>query len=602
MPTLEQSIKAIAEAASGAAKKAVASVTRPVVIPEEVEEKPKIEAVATKKTKKKEEDIDSLWRKAERDLFAVLEEVEAVEMGYEPHDLTCKLIEFGKKLTQKELYKYQYDMVYRIIYSVLTNEGSEITGIVSRQAGKTESVAFAVVTLSAILPALAKYYPYLEKYKNGFWVGLFAPQKEQVVTTYTRAVNAIKNASAAEILRLEEIDAEMLFERRFVLNNGSYMLGQVISPLSKIESKTYHLIINEESQDTDSVIYEKSVVPMGTATNATYVKIGTTGRHKNHYWKTIQANKKNDAKLRDTRLRLHYEFDYRKVLIDREAQYRKDKKPIHLDYARSLKKYIEKYGKDSEAFRMSYELIWPLSEGMFLSDGQFNSLLDRKRGLPAEPQPEWRMVAGLDIGKSRSSTILTIGQCISAGIIDQFNDKPLKVICDWMELPKGMDYEDQHYAIVDRLVYWGVEVLAADYTGVGRPVVDRLIRNMTGIHIIPFTFSTPTKSDLYQDYYSDICAGRLLVPANKKVQQLETFTNFKTQHLSAIKYWNKSYLVVEKDPDDPNANDDYCDSSALMCHAGNFTLPDTEAVVAQNPFYENIAGIRGILAEMSYEL
>ena len=69
---------------------------------------------------------------------------------------------------------------------------------------------------------------------------------------------------------------------RLELSNGSFLAGQVASKQSKIESKTYDLVIVEEAQDVDDLIVSKSIEPMLSSTAGTLIKVGTTGMTKNH--------------------------------------------------------------------------------------------------------------------------------------------------------------------------------------------------------------------------------------------------------------------------------------------------------------------------------
>lgn len=130
--------------------------------------------------------------------FAGEEEVEAAfagkDISFDAHDITNKIIEFGKALVGVELYPYQLEAAYAIIYSVITFSGDVKTMLFSRQSGKTETVAFVVDTLCVLLPALANFIPDLEQFKTGFRVGLFAPQSDQVTTTYSRAMTRINSA------------------------------------------------------------------------------------------------------------------------------------------------------------------------------------------------------------------------------------------------------------------------------------------------------------------------------------------------------------------------------------------------------------------------
>ena len=194
-------------------------------------------------------------------------------VSFDAHDITKKIIEFGKILTGVSLYRYQEEAVYSIIYSVITFSGDVKTMLFSRQSGKSEAMAFVVDTLCVLLPALAKFIPDLEQFKTGFRVGLFAPQSDQVTTTYSRAMTRINSSNAEMVLSDPDINIELESEVRLELTNGSYLAGQVASKQSKIESKTYDLVIIEEAQDVDDLIAGKSIEPMVSATGGSIIKL-----------------------------------------------------------------------------------------------------------------------------------------------------------------------------------------------------------------------------------------------------------------------------------------------------------------------------------------
>ena len=90
--------------------------------------------------------------------------------------LIDRIMQFMEVLVGHKLYPYQQPLARRIIESVIIGKGDEITALAARQSGKSETIANTVATLMILLPILAKLYPdLLDKYKNGIWVGLFAP-------------------------------------------------------------------------------------------------------------------------------------------------------------------------------------------------------------------------------------------------------------------------------------------------------------------------------------------------------------------------------------------------------------------------------------------
>ena len=69
-----------------------------------------------------------------------------------------------------ELFPYQEEFGKRIIQSVISGDGATITGELSRQSGKTETVANVAASLMILLPRLAAMFPEfepLQKFKPG---------------------------------------------------------------------------------------------------------------------------------------------------------------------------------------------------------------------------------------------------------------------------------------------------------------------------------------------------------------------------------------------------------------------------------------------------
>lgn len=515
-------------------------------------------------------------------------------VSFDAHFITGKIMDFGKVLTGIPLYSYQEEIAYRIIYSVITFEGSVLTVLLSRQSGKSETMAFVIDTLTVLLPALAKIIPDLEQFSNGFRVGLFAPQSDQVVTTYSRAMTRLTSANAEMVLSDPDLLVSLESEVRLNLSNGSFLAGQVASKQSKIESKTYDLIIIEEAQDTDDFLVTKSIEPMLTATGGTLVKVGTTGVTKNHFWYEIQANRNHDRKIPDKRLRNHFEYAYKEIISARRHQFEIDHKKFHLNYEADILRKKERWGEDSQAFKLAYALVWDLESGMLISDKEFNTLLNRKLGFQ-EPSTGDYVVAGLDIGKAPAETVLTIAK---VWYTDDPFEKPYKQILAWVCLG-GLDYEAQHHEILNYIVEYNISTIFADYTGVGKPVVDRLVYACGEyVNIEPYTFTAQSKSDMWYNFTSDIQTRRLIVPANRVVRSTSEFQKFEEQMKNCQKYFNGAYMVCEKSE---GYFDDMVDSCALMCLAANAQREaESELEVDNNPLFSNLTSNAFAMHRNSY--
>ena len=112
-------------------------------------------------------------------------------------ELIQRTIVFCEELWGKEFRPYQRAMSYRIIESLVLSDAEEITGLMARQSGKSEVVATTLAGCMILFPILAKTYPILEQFKDGLWVGLFAPVDEQSEMVFPRIVARLSIERAA---------------------------------------------------------------------------------------------------------------------------------------------------------------------------------------------------------------------------------------------------------------------------------------------------------------------------------------------------------------------------------------------------------------------
>lgn len=520
---------------------------------------------------------------------------ESYELGHDPSFLTEKIIEFGLILTGIPLYEYQKEAIYRIIYSVVAFEGETITALWARQSGKTEALSFIVDSLCVILPSLAKVIPTLGQFKNGIRIGLFAPQSDQVVTTYTRALSRLKSENAELIMADPEIDTGLEYDSRLALSNGSSLTGQTAGKTSKIESKTYDLVFIEEAQDMDDFLVQKSIEPMVTATAGTIVKVGTTGTRKCDFFYEIQRNIKRGVGKHSGKMRFHFEYNYLDVIRQKRKQFEVDRNPFHLNYERFIAKQIDKRGKNSDSFKLSYALIWDLESGMFLTDRDWNNIINKKRGFVRVVEDNWDVRAGLDLAKENASTVLTIAKVFP---VEEFKP-PRKEVLRFIEL-HGMNYELQHELILEALIEYNVNTVYVDATGVGKPIADRLLHACGHyVNVVPYTFSRPSKSEMWLALKADIDAKRLMIPANNAARETEEYRKCEFQMKGMNKWYEGGYLVAQKSEE--SEFDDYCDSLGLMTLAGNVDAEVMEEIMDENnPFFPGSSDILDTINKMAW--
>ena len=217
--------------------------------------------------------------------------------------LVDRCIQFQTALVGHELHPYQMPLARRIIESVIVNDGEEVTALAARQSGKSETIANTVAALMVLLPRLAKMYPdLLGKFKDGIWIGMFAPVEGQVETLFGRTVNRLTSERALEILGDPEIDDSLgkvpgVTRQIKLKNSGSSLMMMTANPRAKIESKSFHMVVIDECQEADDFVVSKSISPMLAYYSGTMVKTGTPTTHKNNFYRSIQLNKRRQTTL-----------------------------------------------------------------------------------------------------------------------------------------------------------------------------------------------------------------------------------------------------------------------------------------------------------------
>ena len=195
-------------------------------------------------------------------------------------ELVNRIFTFCELYSGKTLFPYQEQFSKRVIRSVLENDGEEITALFARQSGKSETIADTVGGLMIILPMLANMPMFaddrrLQMFRDGIWVGIFAPSQRQAQITYGRIKARIQSKSAMAVL--EDPEFRLTFTtsngQTVALSNGSFATAISASDGSNIEGESFKLIICEEAQDISNFKIQKSIHPMGAAYNATIVNL-----------------------------------------------------------------------------------------------------------------------------------------------------------------------------------------------------------------------------------------------------------------------------------------------------------------------------------------
>jgi hypothetical protein len=478
--------------------------------------------------------------------------------------LIDKILDFQNVLVGHKLHPYQLPFSRRIIEAVLIGKGDELTALAARQSGKSETIANTVATLMILLPLLAKVYPdLLSKYKDGIWVGLFAPTEGQAETLFSRTVNRLTSERAQEVFADPEIDDSAAriggVTRQIKLKKlGSTITMMTANPRAKIESKSFHLIIIDECQEADDFIVQKSISPMLAYYAGIMVKTGTPTTRKNNFYNSIQLNKR--VQTERGKRQNHFQWDWRDV-----AKYNDN-------YKAFIKKEMLRISEDSDEFQMSYNCKWLLERGMFVSSSKLEELGDTSM----EIVKLWHttpVVVGIDPARKMDSTVVTV-VWVDWDRPDDLGYYDHRVM-NWLEL-QGDDWEEQYYQIVSFLKNYDVMAIGIDANGVGDAVAQRLKILMPNTDVVSITSSQSEQSKRFKHLQELIQRGSVSYPAHAKTRRLRSWKRFFQQMTDAeVQYKGPNFMVAA--PDEAHAHDDYVDSLALACSlTKDLTMPTIE--------------------------
>jgi hypothetical protein len=485
--------------------------------------------------------------------------------------LTDKIMTFMSALVGHELHTYQKPLARRIIESVLINDGEEITALASRQSGKTETVSDTLAALMVILPLLAKLYPeLLGKFRDGLWVGMFAPTESQAETLFSRTVTRLTSERAIEVLGDPEIDDEakrvggvtkMIRLKRL----GSTLTMMTANPRAKIESKSFHVIVIDECQEADDFTVSKSISPMLAYYAGTMIKTGTPTTSKNNFYRSIQLNKRR-ATTRGARQN-HYQWDWRDVA------------KVNENYSKFIKKEMLRIGEDSDEFQMSYNCKWLLERGMFVT----STLMDELGDTSQELVKVWHktpVVVGIDPARKMDSTVVTV-VWVDWDRPDEFGYFDHRIL-NWLEL-QGDDWEEQYFQIVNFLSNYDVLAVGVDANGVGDAVAQRLKLLLPRAEVMPLTSSSSEQSKRWKHLQALIQRRSIAYPNHAKTRRLRVHKRFVQQMTDAeVQYKGPNFMVAA--PDESYAHDDFVDSLAIACSLTvDLVMPEIQST--SSPFF-----------------
>ena len=495
--------------------------------------------------------------------------------GISTTELVNKIYNFCEGYSGRVFYPYQGQFSKRIIRSVLENDGAELTALFARQSGKTETVSITVGGLMIILPQLANMPMFMNDkrlmmFRDGFWVGIFAPSLRQSQTTYNRMRGRLQCKEAQAVLADPDFRLEFTTSngQTVALSNGSFCTAISASDGSNIEGESFKFIICEECQDISNFKIRKSIHPMGAAYNATICKIGTSTTYKGDFYEAIERNKK-EYKEGKLRIRNHFEYNYKVVM------------KYNPHYARYIEREKKSLGENSDAFRMSYNLEWIISRGMFVDILELEATCGDEYLDRVIEDKQATHVIGIDVGGGSSSnrneadsTVVTVVEVdwnnpvVMESTIDEETGEDIVYLAyntyikDWLEISPEVaeDYNEQYYILMDYFKHFNVARVVIDATR--EASLGQRIRANVNFDVVLFTFSSKSKSEIYKHLQTEINTGRARFPRGQETQETREYQRFTQQLADLQKGYSGSFLVVSH-PNERGAHDDYPDSWAL---------------------------------------
>ena len=412
-----------------------------------------------------------------------------------------------------KLRPYQQEVARAVMDSILRRKGLTFSVEIARQGGKNELSAHLEVLLLTLYMA-----------RGGKLIKCSPTFKPQSIISMQRLKE-----------RLDEFGFDGIYNNQmgYIIQIGN---AQVIflsaEGSSSVVGHTADILMEvDEAQDVSKEKYGKEFRPMGSATNVTTVIYGTTWDNST----LLEEVKQNNIELeKEDGVRRHFRYDWQEI-----GKY-------NPDYVKFVQAERQRLGEDHPLFRTQYALLPIVGGGALLSRQQVALMLG---GHPRQSLPESgkTYIAGVDLAGGREQDMLLTGEpsllslrgasatkqspdderslnfAYNCGTENQDSTvisiaevdvaKPslplLKVVEQyrWTGTPHSQLYPQM--VTIFRNV-WNCHRIVVDATGIGQPVAS-FLRKELGSKVVPFTFSSRSKSNVGFELLSFVDSGRLQI-------------------------------------------------------------------------------------------
>jgi hypothetical protein len=429
-----------------------------------------------------------------------------------------QFIERGGKI---KLRKYQLQVVRAVISSVINNKGLSFVVMFPRQSGKNEVQAqiesYLLTVYSTLNKDIVKVSP------------TWKPQSLNAMRRLDRVLST--NLITRSLYRKEE---------GFIFRIGNsriqFFSGQ---PESNIVGATASALLEvDEAQDVDIQKFDRDIAPMASSTNATRVFWGTAWTDT-----TLLARELKSARA------LQRKDRQRRVFICNANQVAKEVPA----YGLFVQEQVHKLGRNNPLIKTQYFSEMITSEGGMFPPARRQAMQGTHSRLdspnPGEQYAFLIDVAGedenatLDLDRmsnpGRDSTVLTIVRANTETLTDPIIRAPTYEVVSrraWI----GLKHSSIYATILDLAKIWMPLWMVIDSTGVGAGLSSFLV-NALGQHVLPFIFTSSTKSALGWDFISLCETGRF-----KDHKPERGYPNLKDDR---FQFWNQiDYVQMEVIP------------------------------------------------------
>jgi hypothetical protein len=266
-------------------------------------------------------------------------------------------------------------------------------------------------------------------------------------------------------------------------------------------------------------------------------------------------------------IKRHFRFDWQEV-----AKY-------NPDYLKYIEAERTRLGENHPLFRTQYCLL-PVSGGGGFLDAQQKAQLQGKHPRIHQPQKDKVYIAGIDIAGEASgdellkslkpmqdSTVVTIGE-LDYSAIDDIQKQPQINIVEHYSWT-GKKHTVLYPQLVDILgKLWNCRRVVIDATGIGL-TVSSFLKKALGTRVIPFTFTSGSKSELGFNLLAAVNSGRVKMHAGDGSREYIEFW----QQMEKAKSCYHPNRTINFFVEPSQGHDDFLMSLALLVEAGKDYIP-----------------------------